>query len=260
MLEVVEIVFKKNGRAYYFDTNGLKLEKEQRVIVETDQGTQIGIIKEANYMIKAEKLKSALKPVLRVATKKDLDTYEKNQRDAQKALEKCKKIVEKKKIPMNLIDANYTFDRDKLVIRFLADNRIDFRDLVKEIANIYKVRIELRQIGARDKAKEVSGYGACGQQLCCSRFLKDLEAVSINMAKNQGIALNPSKINGVCGRLLCCLKYEDECYKKCRKGMLKIGDKIKTKEGEGTIIGLDILAQKYKVNVPEKGIIMVDKK
>ena len=160
---------------------------------------------------------------------------------------------------MSLIDANYTFDRDKLIIRFLADNRIDFRDLVKEIASIYKVRIELRQIGVRDKAKEVSGCGICGQKLCCSRFLKDLETVSITMAKNQNLSLNPNKINGVCGRLLCCLKYEDEEYIKCRKHLPKIGDKMKTEAGEGTVIGLDILKQEYKVDVPNQGIVRVAK-
>ena len=160
---------------------------------------------------------------------------------------------------MSLIDANYTFDRDKLIIRFLADNRIDFRDLVKELASIYKVRIELRQIGVRDKAKEVSGCGICGQKLCCSRFLKDLDAVSITMAKNQNLSLNPNKINGVCGRLLCCLNYEDENYKECRKCLPEIGDKIKTEEGTGTVIGLDILSKSYTVDIPEVGRVKVNK-
>ena len=149
--------------------------------------------------------------------------------------------------------------RDKLIFRFLADNRIDFRDLVKELASIYKVRIELRQIGVRDKAKEIGGYGPCGLKLCCARFLKDLNAVSINMAKNQNIALNPNKINGVCGRLMCCLKYEDETYTKCKNNMLKIGDKINTEYGEGTIINVDILKQKYTVNIPNYGTVEVDK-
>ena len=160
---------------------------------------------------------------------------------------------------MHIIDASYTFDRDKLIFRFLSDTRIDFRELARELASIYKVRIELRQIGIRDKAKEVGGYGPCGQKLCCARFLQDLNAVSINMAKNQNIALNPSKINGVCGRLMCCLKYEEDTYECYKKDMKKIGDKINTEYGEGTITSLDILNQKYKVNVPEHGIIEVDK-
>ena len=160
---------------------------------------------------------------------------------------------------MHIIDASYTFDRDKLIFRFFADNRIDFRELAKELASIYKVRIELRQIGIRDKAKEIGGYGPCGQKLCCARFLKDLNAVSINMAKNQNIALNPTKINGVCGRLMCCLKYEDENYEENRQHMKKIGDKIMTEHGEGTIISLEVLNQKYKVDVPNYGIVEVNK-
>ena len=183
----------------------------------------------------------------------------KNLKDAALALKTCRKIVQRDGINMHVIDASYTFDRDKLIFRFLADNRIDFRELARELASIYKVRIELRQIGIRDKAREIGGYGPCGQKLCCARFLQDLNAVSINMAKNQNIALNPSKINGVCGRLMCCLKYEDECYENCRKDMKKIGDKVKTEHGEGTITGLDILKQKYKVNVPNYGIVEVDK-
>ena len=160
---------------------------------------------------------------------------------------------------MNIIETTYTFDRDKILIKFLADSRIDFRQLVKDLAYIYHARIELRQIGARDKAKEVSGCGICGQKLCCSRFLEELDTVSITSAKNQNLSLNPTKINGVCGRLLCCLKYEDDEYTKCRKLLPKIGDKIKTEVGEGTVIGLDILAQEYKVEVPNQGIIRVSK-
>lgn len=259
MLEVVEVTFTNSGRAYYFDPNGYTLKKNVTVIVETDQGLQFGKVKESNLKIKPESLKSELKKVIRISTKKDYQRHIQNLKDAKEALNKSKQIVEKHRLPMNLIDATYTFDRDKLIIRFLADNRIDFRELVKEIASIYKVRIELRQIGIRDKAKEVGGCGICGQKLCCSRFLKDLDAVSISQAKNQNISLNPSKINGVCGRLLCCLKYEDENYTKCRKCLPKIGDKIKTEFGEGTVIGLDILKQQYKVDVPNQGIIRVDK-
>lgn len=259
MLEVVEVNFKEGQRSYYFDPNGYNLKKNVTVIVETDQGLQFGKVKEANVKINPETLKSELKKVIRISTKDDYRKHIQNQKDAEEALNKSRKIVEKKQIPMNLIDAAYTFDRDKLIIRFLADNRIDFRELVKELASIYKVRIELRQIGVRDKAKEVSGCGICGQKLCCSRFLKDLDAVSINMAKNQNISLNPNKINGVCGRLLCCLKYEDDNYEKCRKCLPKIGDKVKTEVGEGKVIGLDILKQQYKVDVPNHGIVKVDK-
>lgn len=259
MLEVVEITFNDGGRVYYFDPNGYKLKNNVTVIVETDHGLQFGKVKQSNIEINPDKLKNPLKKVVRISNKNDYKKHQKNIKDAKEALETCKKLVEEQNLPMTLIDATYTFDRDKLLIRFLADNRIDFRDLVKEIANIYKVRIELRQIGARDKAKEISGCGICGQKLCCSRFLKEMDTVSINQAKNQNLSLNPTKINGVCGRLLCCLKYEDETYTKCRKCLPKIGDKIKTPEGKGTVVGLDILKKQYKVDVPDVGIVRVDK-
>ena len=259
MTEVVEVIFKDNGRAYYFDPKDYKLKKNVTVIVETDQGLQFGKVKEANVKIDPKTLKSPLKEVVRISSKDDYKKHRKNIKDAKEALNKCREIVEEENLPMNIIDATYTFDRDKLIFRFLADNRVDFRDLVKKIASIYKVRIELRQIGVRDKAKEVGGCGICGQKLCCQRFLKDLDTVSISQAKNQNLSLNPSKINGVCGRLLCCLKYEDNNYTKCRKCLPKIGDKIKTEEGEGTVVGLDILKQQYKVDIPNKGIIRIDK-
>ncbi len=259
MIEVVGVAFKEQGHIYYFDPNGYKLKKNVTVIVETDQGLQFGKVINEAISIDLSTLKSKLKQIIRISSKDDYKRHVKNQRDSKDALTKARELVAKKKINMQIIDASFTFDRDKLIFRFLADKRVDFRELAKELASIYKVRIELRQIGVRDKAKEVGGCGPCGQKLCCSRFLKDLDAVSINMAKNQNISLNPSKINGVCGRLLCCLKYEDETYKECRKCLPKIGDKIKTEHGEGNVVGLDILNQKYKVFVPKHGIVMVDK-
>jgi cell fate regulator YaaT (PSP1 superfamily) len=259
MLEVVGVSFTPNGHIYYFNPGKLKLQNNINVIVETEQGLQLGNIVKTNIKIAEKDLKAPLKNIIRIASKIDYQKYQKNNKEAQLALKKCREIVIKQKINMHIIDASYTFDRDKLVFHFLADNRVDFRELAKTLASIYKVRIELRQIGVRDKAKEIGGLGPCGQRLCCARFLKDLNTVSINMAKNQNIALNPSKINGVCGRLMCCLKYEDECYLNCRKNMKTIGSKIKTPSGEGTVIGLDILRQKYKVDVPNHGIIEVDK-
>lgn len=259
MIEVVGISFKKNGRVYYFDPNGYKLKKNITVIVKTEQGLQFGKVEIPSIKVDKSQIKSPLKKILRISSKDDYNKHRKNLKDATFALKKCKDLVSKENLNMNVIAAEYTFDRDKLVFRFVADNRVDFRKLAKDLAAIYKTRIELRQVGARDKAKEVGGYGQCGQKLCCARFLKDLDTVSINMAKNQNIALNPSKINGLCGRLLCCLKYENECYKQCRASMLKIGDEINTEHGNGKVIGLDILRQKYKVNVPDYGIIEVDK-
>lgn len=259
MREVAGISFEE-GKIYYFDPQNLNLEENKTVIVETEQGLQYGTVKISLTKIKESQIKSPLKKVIRLTTKKDFEQYKKNKREAEKAKEKCQKIADKQNLNMKILDASYTFDKDKLIFRFLADNRVDFRDLAKELAKIYKVRIELRQIGVRDKAKEVDGIGPCGRRLCCAAFLKDLDTVSINMAKNQNISLNPSKINGACGRLMCCLKYEDDNYMECRKNMKKIGDKIKTTHGMGTIQGLDILRQKYKVEVPEYGIVEVDKK
>ena len=158
-----------------------------------------------------------------------------------------------------LFRSEFTLDRSQLIFKFISENRIDFRTLVKQLASIYKTRIELRQVGVRDKAKEVGGIGACGCKLCCARFLHDLESVSINMAKNQNIALNPNKINGVCGRLLCCLKYEDECYRACRKCLPKVGDIVKTEKGMGQVISLNILKKSYKVDVENIGIIEISK-
>ena len=159
---------------------------------------------------------------------------------------------------MQIMDASFNFNRSQLLFRFISDSRIDFRQLAKELANKYKTRIELRQIGVRDKAKEVGGCGLCGRPLCCTRFGTETSSVSINMAKNQNISLNPNKINGLCGRLLCCLKYEDECYKECRQLLPKIGQVVNTEQGKGKVVSLDILNKKYVVNVPEVGNIEVE--
>ena len=258
MKEVVGISFE-NGRLYYFDPNGHKIKENITVIVETEQGQQFGTVKIPLLKIDKNKIKTPLKKIIRVSTKRDYMQYKKNKKEAIQAKEKCQEISDKLKLNMKILDASYTFDRDKLLFRFLSDTRVDFRDLAKELAKIYKVRIELRQIGVRDKAKEVDGLGPCGRRLCCASFLKDLDTVSINMAKNQNISLNPSKINGACGRLMCCLKYEDDCYTKCRKNMKKIGDTIETPHGKGMVQSLDILRQKYKVDVPNYGIVEVDK-
>ena len=181
----------------------------------------------------------------------------KNIKDAKLALNEARKISEKLNMKIYLIDSMYTLDRDKLLFRFLSDTRVDFRELAKELANKYKTRIELRQIGARDKAKEIGGYGPCGRKLCCSSFLNNMDSVSVNMAKNQNVSLNPNKINGLCGRLLCCLTYEDDNYKACKKNLPSVGQSVKIPEGKGKVISVDILKQSYKVNIDDKGIIEV---
>ena len=258
MIEVVGVSFNHNSKVYYFLPNDFKLEKGTDVIVDTERGLQFGTIVVENKNIQEDKIKSSLSEVVRIATTKDKEQNKKNEIDSKNALKKCKNLVDKYNLNMAILDASYTFDRNQLLFTFLSDSRVDFRKLAKELASIYKTRIELRQIGVRDKAKEVGGYGSCGRPLCCSKFLCDFDSVSINMAKNQNIALNPTKINGCCGRLLCCLKYEDKCYKEYSKNLPKIGKKVETEFGTGKVISTDILKQKYKVDVKDHGIVEVD--
>ncbi len=259
MIQVVGVNFKKNGKVYHFSPNGVELQLDDTVVVETERGLQLGYVAREPYEIEDKALKSALSKVVRIATKEDLKKAEKNTEEEKKALKKCRDLVEKYKLNMYIIDASFTLDRSQLFFRFMADERIDFRTLAKDLANVYKTRIELRQVGVRDKAKEVGGYGSCGRPLCCARFLSDFDSVSINMAKNQNIALNPTKINGVCGRLLCCLKYEDACYQECRIGLPKVGKKVQTEKGEGKVMSVDVLKGTYRVNVPDVGIIELEK-
>ncbi len=259
MISVVGVNFKKNGKVYHFSPNHLDVHTGDEVVVETERGYQYGFVTTDPYEIEDRNLKSALCSIVRVATKEDQKKYEKNMEDEKKALKKCRELIDKYKLNMYVIDASFTLDRSQLFFRFMADERVDFRTLAKDLANIYKTRIELRQVGVRDKAKEVGGYGSCGRPLCCAKFLSDFDSVSINMAKNQNIALNPSKINGACGRLLCCLKYEDDCYQELRQGLPKVGKKVMTEQGEGKVISIDILKGSYRVNVPDVGIIELEK-
>ena len=254
MIEVVGISFEEKGRMYYFSPNNLKLKNNITVIVETDKGEQFGKVTKEAFSIEEKKLMSPLKNVVRIATKQDYYANKKNLKDAEEALKKCRDLAIKEHLNMQIIDAHYTFDRTQLVFRFLADARVDFRNLAKELASIYKTRIELRQVGVRDKAKEIGGIGPCGRPLCCSCFLNDFESVSINMAKNQNISLNQTKINGACGRLLCCLKYEDETYSECRKCLPKIGEIIETEAGRGKVVSVDILNKKYSVEISGIGV------
>ena len=259
MIEVVGVTFNNRGRVYYFLPDGKKFKKNITVVVETEKGIEFGKIVTENFEISEDKLHSQLKRVLRIATKEDFNSYKKNQKDEKLALDYCRKLIEKLNLNMMILECHYSLTRDQLTFKFLADNRVDFRELAKSLAPKYKTRIELRQIGARDKAREVGGCGQCGRQLCCASFLNELDSVSINMAKNQNIALNPSKINGLCGRLLCCLKYEDENYKECRKCLPKVGKTVTCEKGEGKVTEVDILNKKYYVEVKDKGIIEVQK-
>ncbi len=249
MSNIYGITLGSEGKIYYFNGNDLEIEKDTKVVVETEKGIQLGKVM---YKAEPEKVKidiDSMKNVVRIATDDDYDTYLKNLGDASKCLTKARSIVKELEMDMNILDANYTLDRKQLLFNFIADERVDFRELAKRLAALYKTRIELRQIGARDKARTISGIGQCGRPLCCSSFLNHIDSVTMNMAKNQGIALNPSKINGLCGRLLCCLTYEDEEYARCQKGLPSVGQTVKSEYGSGKVISVDILKRKYKIDV-----------
>ncbi|MGN1337610.1 MAG: stage 0 sporulation family protein [Candidatus Coprovivens sp.] len=249
MTNIYGVVFKKEGKVYYFNGNDLKIDINSNVVVETERGLQLGntvnCVDPSSIKIDID----TMKPIVRVATDEDYDNYVNNLGAAEKCLNKAKEIVKELELDMNLIDCNYTLDKKQLLFNFIADERIDFRELAKRLAAIYKTRIELRQIGARDKARTVCGLGQCGRTLCCSSFLNHIDSVTMNMAKNQGLSLNPNKINGQCGRLLCCLTFEDDEYSRCQKGLPSYGQTVKTKYGSGKVVSVDILNRKYNVDI-----------
>lgn len=245
-MKIVGVKFNGDGRVYYFNPNNLNLKNNITVVVNTDRGLRFGkVVDIKEYNIDNDDFLD----VVRIASKRDFQQNLRNIQDEKIALDKCRKLADKYNLNMNIIDASYNFDKSQLVFRFLADERIDFRKLAKDLGSILKTRIELRQIGVRDKAKDIGGIGPCGRILCCSSFLSNFDTVSINMAKNQGIALNPSKINGACGRLLCCLNYENELYTEARKDVPIVGKKVNINNSEGKVISSDPLIGKYKVLV-----------
>ena len=246
---IVSVKFKKDGRSYYFDDSELDLARDEYVLVETEKGIQLAAVSETNINKEERNINFDLKSVIKKATNKDYDEYLKNLKDANKVLEETKKKIEKENIPMRLIDAMYTFDKQQLIFNFCADERVDFRDLVKYLAAKYKTHIELHQIGVRDKAKEIGGIGPCGNTLCCKTFKDSMDGISINMAKNQNISLNPSKINGCCGRLLCCLSYEDDVYTNLRNDLPKVGDELKIDGKKGKVTKIDILKKQVFVEI-----------
>ncbi len=246
-MNIYGVVFNDKGKVYYFNAHDLKLHKNVYVIVETEKGQQYGKIIEKIPENKVNKMDN-YKDIIRVATKEDYNKYLENLKDAQKALTKAKELAKNLGLDMYFLSANFTFDKKQLLFNFTAEERVDFRELTKKLAAIYHTRIELHQIGARDKASSVGGIGQCGRELCCSSFLKTLESVSMNMAKNQNLALTPSKINGACGRLLCCLAYEDANYLESQKGLPSVGDIITTNNVRGKVISVDILNRKIRLD------------
>jgi len=252
MINVVGVEFSSSNRIYYFDPNGLKVSKNDKVIVETERGLQLGIVKNDNKEVSKDKVVLPLKPILRIANKDDYNKYEKNKKIEEEALENAIKIANDLDLDMRFVSSNMTLDKNQLTFNFIADDRVDFRELAKKLATIYKTRIELRQIGVRDKAKEVGGLGPCGMFLCCNVFLNDFNSVSINMAKNQYLSLNPTKINGICGRLLCCLKYEDDTYLELKKDFPQIGTVIKKNGIEGKVVSHNLFKKTYTLEKKDK--------
>jgi len=252
--KVVGIRFKQAGKKYYFDPNDIDLNVGEYAVVETVRGIEMGEIIEAVKEIDESDLISALKPILRKATEQDLAAYEKNQNSIPEVMQVCGKYVREHALEMKLLSAEYTLDRSKLIIYFTAEGRVDFRELVKDLANAFKVRIELRQVGARDGAKFLGGIGPCGYLLCCNTFLGEFETVSIKMAKNQNLSLNPSNISGLCGKLLCCIRYEDDTYTEHRKGMPKYNSVVSTEEGEARVLSTNLLDRTVKVETKDKNV------
>ena len=249
MIKVVGVRFKKAGKIYYFDPVDMNIEKNTYVVVETARGIEFGECVIGVKEINENDIVAPLKSVLRIASEEDINKHFKNKDKEKDAFDICLKKIQEHKLNMKLIDVEYTFDNNKVIFYFTADGRVDFRELVKDLATIFKTRIELRQIGVRDEAKMLGGLGPCGRPMCCSTFLGDFESVSIKMAKEQNLSLNPTKISGICGRLMCCLNYEQSTYEDIRKRMPKVGSIVKTSEGTGEVFSNNIVKESVKVKL-----------
>ena len=255
MVEIVGVRFRKAGKIYYFDPKGLTLEVGRKVIVETVRGLEIGDVVIANRMVEEEKCYMPLSPVIRAATPEDIKRDEENERKEKEALKICEEKVRKRNPEMTLIDAEYTFDNSKIIFNFVAEGRVDFRELLKDLAAAFKTRIELRQIGVRDETKVVGGLGMCGRKVCCSQFLSEFSPVSVKMAKDQSLSTNPQKISGACGKLICCLNFEQNAYEDAYKTMPRVGQQVKTPDGDGVVTESNILVEKVRVKFDRDGQI-----
>ena len=252
MKTIVGIRFKKPGKIYFFDPGDIEFKLKDYAIVETSVGEEYAEVAMANKQIPEERIVAPLRKVIRKATYKDRKHYEENKRKEKEAFKVAENKIKKHKLKMNLTDVEYKFDNSKITFYFTSDGRVDFRELVKDLAAIYKTRIELRQIGVRDEVRRIGGNGVCGRELCCCSFLNNFDAVSIKMAKEQNLSLNPSKISGNCGRLMCCLKYEQEAYEEKLDRMPKIGAIVKTGDGEGTVDSIETLKEIVRVKLEDK--------
>ncbi|ADK13232.1 MULTISPECIES: PSP1 domain-containing protein [Clostridium] len=249
MVTVIGVRFKKAGKIYYFSPGNLNIKRENSVIVETARGIEFGECVIEPKDIRESDIVSPLKSVLRIATEEDIQKYNENKEKEKKAFDICIEKIQQHELNMKLIDVEYTFDNNKVIFYFIADGRVDFRELVKDLASIFRTRIELRQIGVRDEAKMIGGLGPCGRAMCCSTFLGDFVPVSIKMAKEQNLSLNPTKISGICGRLMCCLNYEQDTYEKIRQKLPKVGSVVSTPDGRGEVIDNSVVKESIKIKI-----------
>lgn len=260
MIKIIGVRFKEIGKIYYFDPKGFDVSLNNDVIVETSRGVECGKVVIVDREIDETEFGSPVKPIIRIATQKDYSIIEKNKKKEQEAFEICQQKIAKHGLKMNLIDVECTFDNNKMLFYFTADGRVDFRELVKDLASVFRTRIELRQIGVRDEAKKLSGLGICGQQFCCSRFLGEFQPVSIKMAKEQSLSLNPTKISGACGRLMCCLNYEQKNYEELLKVTPKVGAIVKTGDGKGVVEDVNLLTGKLRIKMDKTdAVVTLDK-
>ena len=249
MTKVIGVRFKANGKSYYFSPGDLELQQGDHVIVETARGTECGEVAKGPRDVPDSSIVKPLKTVTRMADAVDVRRMQQNRADEKRAFSVCEERIAKHKLDMKLVDVEYTLDRNKILFYFTADGRIDFRDLVKDLAGVFRTRIELRQIGVRDESKMLGGLGICGQPFCCSRFLRDFQPVSIKMAKEQGLSLNPAKISGSCGRLMCCLAYEQPAYEYLNRITPGVGSIVKTPEGVGAVVETNVISGTLRVRM-----------
>lgn len=260
MYEVVQIRLREAGKITYFSPSGMRFKVGEYVIVEADRGLDYGqVLSETEALLDSD-IDEALKKVIRKANPWDMHQIEKNKKKIREVMDTCSKKIQERHLPMKLIDAEFSFDRSKIIFYFTAEGRVDFRDLVKDLASAFKTRIELKQIGVRDEAKILGGLGPCGRALCCATYLKDFEPVTIKMAKEQNLSLNPTKISGLCGRLMCCLGYEHKTYKELMKGLPREGETLKTEKGTGKIVSVNALKRSVTVELEDGNLIEVSYK
>ena len=263
MIETVGIRFKDGGKIYDFDADGKQFAKGDYAIVETVRGMECGLVAKANHKTNEDDITKPLKKVIRAATEEDVKALAENKEKEKEAFKICEGKIEAHGLEMNLVDVEYTFDRSKLLFYFTADGRVDFRELVKDLASAFRTRIELRQIGVRDESRMVGGFGMCGRPFCCNTFLNDFQPVSIKMAKEQGLSLNPTKISGTCGRLMCCLKYEQETYEHLLRVTPKVGAIVDTRDGKGKVVENNLITGMLKVSLdrrPDAAPVVVNRR